>query len=114
DGLLGADIPLGARVIAVCDAFDAMTSSRPYREAMAVSKALAELRSSAGTQFDSEVVRFFCALVEDREQLDLEQGAPTLDVARALPGQPAAEAGSAGSGAAAPPPGAPFGALRAH
>ena len=62
DGLQGADIPLGARIIAVCDAFDAMTSDRPYRNAMSVAAAVAELRRSAGTQFDPEVVEAFCAL----------------------------------------------------
>jgi HD-GYP domain-containing protein (c-di-GMP phosphodiesterase class II) len=55
-------IPLGARVICVCDAFDAMVSNRPYRSAMRVSAALEELRLSAGTQFDPSVVQ---ALVDE-------------------------------------------------
>jgi two-component system, cell cycle response regulator len=56
DGLAGLAIPLGARVICVCDAYDAMVSNRPYRSAMTVREALAELRSAAGSQFDPAVV----------------------------------------------------------
>jgi HD-GYP domain-containing protein (c-di-GMP phosphodiesterase class II) len=60
DGLAGDAIPLGARIVAVCDAFDAMTSSRPYRPAIGVEDALAELQACAGTQFDPAVVAAFC------------------------------------------------------
>jgi diguanylate cyclase (GGDEF)-like protein len=60
DGLAGEAIPLGARVVAVCDAFDAMTTSRPYRDAMSIDDALAEIRACAGTQFDPTVVDAFC------------------------------------------------------
>jgi two-component system cell cycle response regulator len=56
DALCGEAIPLGARVIAVCDAYDAMTSDRPYRRAMPADQALDELRRCAGTQFDATVV----------------------------------------------------------
>ena len=62
DGLSGKDIPMGSRIIAVCDAFDAMTSERPYRGPTDVTAALAELRSHAGTQFDPDVVKAFCGL----------------------------------------------------
>jgi diguanylate cyclase (GGDEF)-like protein len=61
DGLAGEAIPLGARIVAVCDAFDAMTSSRPYRPPISVEQALEELRTCAGTQFDPAVVEAFCA-----------------------------------------------------
>jgi two-component system cell cycle response regulator len=61
DGLAADAIPLGARIVAVCDAFDAMTTRRPYRDAMSVEDALAELRACAGTQFDPTVVDAFCA-----------------------------------------------------
>ena len=60
DGLRGDEIPLGARIVAICDAFDAMTSERPYRVAVTVTDAIAELRRCAGTQFDPMVVEAFC------------------------------------------------------
>ena len=59
EGFVGTAIPLAARIIAVCDAFAAMTSDRAYRAAMTSEEALAELRRSAGTQFDPVVVRVF-------------------------------------------------------
>lgn len=52
DGLGGEQIPLGARIVAVCDSFDAMTTDRPYREAMSPELACEELIAGAGTQFD--------------------------------------------------------------
>jgi putative two-component system response regulator len=55
----GKAIPLGARVLAVADAFDAMTSDRPYRSALPVEKALDEIRRCAGTQFDPVVAAIF-------------------------------------------------------
>jgi HD-GYP domain-containing protein (c-di-GMP phosphodiesterase class II) len=57
--LAGADIPLPGRIISVADAFDAMTSDRPYRRSMPAARALAELRRGAGRQFDPKVVRAF-------------------------------------------------------
>ena len=65
DGLAGDAIPLGASIIAVCDAFDAMVAERPYSAAMAPAEALAELRRCAGRQFHPEVVEAFCALVTE-------------------------------------------------
>ena len=59
DGLVGEQIPPGARVITVCDSYHAMTSDRTYRNAMSTEVALAELRAGAGTQFDPEVVDAF-------------------------------------------------------
>jgi two-component system, cell cycle response regulator len=59
DHLSGEEIPLGARIVAVCDAFDAMISQRPYAPAMTPEAALAELRRHAGTQFDPAVVAAF-------------------------------------------------------
>jgi putative nucleotidyltransferase with HDIG domain len=56
DGLRGSKIPLEARIVACCDAFNAMTTTRPYRKAMPVSEAIAELIDSTGTQFDPRVV----------------------------------------------------------
>jgi HD-GYP domain-containing protein (c-di-GMP phosphodiesterase class II) len=57
--LAGPAIPLDARVLAVADAFDAMTSHRPYRRALSDEDALAEIERCSGTQFDPDVVRAF-------------------------------------------------------
>ena len=67
DALRGEEIPLGASIIAVCDAFDAMVSERPYRDAMSPADALVELRRCAGTQFDPGVVEAFCAVAEESD-----------------------------------------------
>ncbi len=61
DGLAKREIPLGSRIILVCDAFDAMTTDRPYRQAMDEAAAVQELRRHAGSQFDPDVVEHFCA-----------------------------------------------------
>ena len=63
DGLSGNEIPLGARVVAVCDAFDAMTTERPYRTSVSDADAIMELRRCAGTQFDPIVVAAFCRVI---------------------------------------------------
>jgi response regulator RpfG family c-di-GMP phosphodiesterase len=63
DGLAGDGIPLGARIAAVADSFDAMTSSRPYRSGLSVDAAVAELRRCAGSQYDPAVVAAFEAAV---------------------------------------------------
>ncbi|HEV7883746.1 MAG TPA: HD domain-containing phosphohydrolase [Solirubrobacteraceae bacterium] len=68
DGLAGAEIPLGARIIAVCDAFDAMISNRPYAPPKTTGEALAELRRCAGTQFDPAIVQAFERLMSERAQ----------------------------------------------
>ena len=65
DGLVGQAIPLPARIISVADAFDAMTSDRPYRNAMGLRDALAELERGAGSQFDPEVVKAFTTMVRE-------------------------------------------------
>ena len=67
DGLKGAEIPLGARIVAVCDAYGAMTSDRPYRAAMSRDSACRELRAAAGTQFDPRVVEAFVEELAVRE-----------------------------------------------
>ncbi|HTV53868.1 MAG TPA: HD domain-containing phosphohydrolase [Terriglobia bacterium] len=61
-GLRGEDIPLGARIFAVADTFDAMTSDRPYRRALPCETAFEEIQREAGHQFDPEVVRVFLSL----------------------------------------------------
>jgi two-component system, cell cycle response regulator len=62
DGLAGVEIPLGARIVTACDAYDAMTSDRPYQRSLGHEEAVAELRRCAGTQFDPAVVEAFCRL----------------------------------------------------
>ena len=61
-GLRGPEIPLGARIVAIADAYDAMTHDRPYKRAMDHDSAIRELRRHAGTQFDPELVALFCDL----------------------------------------------------
>jgi two-component system, cell cycle response regulator len=61
DGLTGDEIPLGARIIAVCDAFDAMTSDRLYRRSIGVDAALEQLAEDGGAHFDPAIVQAFCA-----------------------------------------------------
>jgi two-component system cell cycle response regulator len=63
DRLQGEDIPLGARIVAVCDSYDAMVADRPYRAGMAPEDALAELHRCAGTQFDPTVVDAFIGVL---------------------------------------------------
>jgi diguanylate cyclase (GGDEF)-like protein len=65
DGLAGAAIPIGARIIAVSEAYAAMVADRPYRRGMAAETALSELRRGAGTQFDPAVVQAFVAAAAD-------------------------------------------------
>jgi HD-GYP domain-containing protein (c-di-GMP phosphodiesterase class II) len=74
DGLQGEDIPLAARIVAVCEAYEAMTSERCYRAARTPAAAREELRREAGRQFDPKVVDAFL--------LDLDEiGHPARDVA---------------------------------
>ncbi|MEX2458760.1 MAG: HD-GYP domain-containing protein [Actinomycetota bacterium] len=68
-GLKGAEIPIAARIFSVVDAFDAMTSDRPYRAAMTVDRALSEVLKGSGTQFDPEVVEAFTILVGGMDSL---------------------------------------------
>jgi putative nucleotidyltransferase with HDIG domain len=64
DGLAGEEIPLVARIVSCCDAYNAMTTDRPYRKALPVEVAVAELRSEAGKQFDPRVVEALVSIVE--------------------------------------------------
>jgi len=65
NGITGEGIPLPARVIAVCDSFDAMTTDRPYRKAMSNNEALEEIKRCSGTQFDPEIVKGFEEVVKN-------------------------------------------------
>ena len=64
-GLRAHEIPLGARIVAIADAYDAMTNDRPYKRAISHEQAIAELRRHSGTQFDPELVELFCDLYAD-------------------------------------------------
>jgi diguanylate cyclase (GGDEF)-like protein len=75
DGLPAEEIPLGARVISVCDAYAAMTEDRPYRESRRPAEAVEELRRCAGSQFDTRVVEMFV------EELEAQPGATARSVA---------------------------------
>lgn len=68
DRLQGDQIPLAARIFSVVDAFDAMTTDRPYRQALSFDEALQRLRSGAGTQFDPDVVDAFDALTTRQKE----------------------------------------------
>jgi response regulator RpfG family c-di-GMP phosphodiesterase len=65
DGLKGEEIPLDARIMAVADAYDAMTSDRAYRKGMPHEKAIEILKSGAGTQWDAKVVETFLSVIDD-------------------------------------------------
>jgi HD-GYP domain-containing protein (c-di-GMP phosphodiesterase class II) len=73
DGIAGEDIPLGSRILAVADSFEAMMSDRPYRKALRMEDAVKELETNSGTQFDPTVVRVFIE--------ELRQGDPGKDAA---------------------------------
>ena len=89
DGLAGDQIPLAGRIIACCDAFNAMTTDRPYRDALPLEHALTELQTHSGTQFDPKVV---AVLEEIISRAATETAAPESDV---TPGGGAAQAISA-------------------
>jgi diguanylate cyclase (GGDEF)-like protein len=75
DGVAGEDIPLGARIIAACDAFHSMTSHRPYGNAVPDAAALAELRRCAGLQFDPAVVQELCDVhAEQPDEASVDAG----------------------------------------
>ncbi len=64
DGLMGEESPLEARIIALCDAVEAMASDRPYHRGMAIAEIIAELRQGAGSQFDPQVVEAFVKVAQ--------------------------------------------------
>jgi putative two-component system response regulator len=64
-GLKGEQIPIGARIITIVDAYDAMTTDRPYRAALSIEEAVRRLRAARGTQFDPELLEVFLELIAD-------------------------------------------------
>jgi PAS domain S-box-containing protein len=76
DGLKGESIPLWARILAVADAFDSMTSDRPYRKAFGREEAVDELKRCSKTQFDPEIVKAFINTLEGNKAPDQRQSSP--------------------------------------
>ena len=72
-GLAGADIPIGARIVSIVDAYEAMIAGRPYREAITHQQAIDELRRQAGVQFDPDLVDVFAVLFENGIPWEPEQ-----------------------------------------
>ncbi len=68
-GVRGENITLGARIMAVADSFDAMTSDRPYRVALSMEKAIEEIKKQSGSQFDPHVVEIFMQMIENDTQI---------------------------------------------
>jgi len=72
EGLAKEEIPLGARIVAVIDAYDAMTSDRPYRNSFSVKDAVKQLRDGAGKQFDPKIVEIFIDILKKEKVLNDE------------------------------------------
>jgi HD-GYP domain-containing protein (c-di-GMP phosphodiesterase class II) len=87
--LRGSEIPIESRIIAVADAFEAMTGSRPYRECLSGADALAELDRNAGTQFDGRCVNALAEVVEEIVSAELWDSSSTLEDAAAATAAPA-------------------------
>jgi len=69
DGLAGEDIPLGSRILGIADAFDAMTTERPYRKALTLQEAVEELARCSGTQFDPKLVEIMISIIQKEMKL---------------------------------------------
>lgn len=80
NGLAGEDIPLGGRICAVADVFDALTSRRPYKAPWSTEQALALIRKQSGTQFDPRVVDAFVEVVDERAKVTLVQWSDSMSV----------------------------------
>lgn len=88
-GLKGDQIPLGARIFAVADTFDAITSDRPYRAAQSIPSARREIQSYSGTQFDPEIVNVFMSISQQiwqdlRDEIDAQTARQRYRVSKAL------------------------------
>ena len=70
-GLKGEEIPLGARIMAVANAFSAMVTKRPYRQKVDIKSAIAEVKKNTGTQFDPRVIHAFLKVIKDKNIVSL-------------------------------------------
>ena len=77
DGLRGTEIPLGARILAIADAYDTMTSDRTYRPARSPEEGLAELERCAGSQFDAHLVSLFAQGVRSEPAVEVPAATPS-------------------------------------
>jgi len=84
DGLKGEDIPLGARIIAVADVFDALTTDRPYRPALSVAESLKIMKNEAGKGLDPGIVKKFLRLVKENLPADFRDSLSALSVSSFL------------------------------
>jgi HD-GYP domain-containing protein (c-di-GMP phosphodiesterase class II) len=80
DGLIGEEIPLESRIVFAADAYNAMTTDRPYRGALSQQQAINELRAGSGTQFDPHVIDALCVAIATTEPAS----SPAADEVRAL------------------------------
>jgi putative nucleotidyltransferase with HDIG domain len=102
DGLRGEAIPIEARIVCACDAFNAMTTTRSYRSALSASEATAELESCAGSQFDPHVVQCLVRVVSRTLELSPQQATPEADRAKREAADQADERGHILDGVAPP------------
>lgn len=72
DGLRGEDIPIGARIVAIVDAYDAMMTDRPYRKSLGLEEALRRLRAGRGREWDPDLLDLFIRLIEDGRLIEPE------------------------------------------
>jgi polar amino acid transport system substrate-binding protein len=72
DGLKGEEIPVEARILAIADAFDAMTSNRPYRTKLTVDEAINQIIKYSGKQFDPELAKIFVEMLTNNPEFILE------------------------------------------
>ena len=70
-GLKGEDIPLGARIIAIADVYQALISDRPYRRALSQDRVMEIIKSEAGAQFDPKIVDVFLRVLEQKDEDDI-------------------------------------------
>jgi HD-GYP domain-containing protein (c-di-GMP phosphodiesterase class II) len=98
-GLAGAEIPIGSRIVAIADAYEAMISDRPYSAAMSHIAAIDELQRQAGIQFDPDLVELFITLIGDGSRLP---GPARLDLVAGSAGEQSAKRARGGSASRGP------------